>query len=106
MAQSDIIKILQTYILLLNASGIPVTKAFLYGSHARKEATENSDIDVLLVSDVFDKNDDKIRAKAWMLTEKVDARIEPYTLGSKKYLTDDVSPLLQAVKQEGIEITF
>ena len=104
MAQDDVIKLLQEYIILLKASGIPVSKAFLYGSYARNEATENSDIDVMLISGIFDQNNDKIRAKAWMATEKIDVRIEPYMVGIKKFLSDNVSPLLQAVKKEGIEI--
>jgi hypothetical protein len=39
-----------------------------------------------------------------MLTGQIDTRIEPYTVGLKKFLSDDVSPLLQIVKHEGIEI--
>ena len=104
MAQDDVIKLLQKYILLLKASGVPVTKAFLYGSYARNEATENSDIDVMLISEVFDQNNDKIRAKAWMVTEKIDVRIEPCMIGLHKFLSDNVSPLLQSIKYEGIEI--
>jgi predicted nucleotidyltransferase len=77
MVQDDVIKLLQKYVLLLNASGVPVTKAFLYGSYARNEATENSDIDVMLISEVFDRSNDIIRAKAWTVTEKIDIRIEP-----------------------------
>lgn len=106
MAQSDVIIILQRYIKLLNASGITITKAFLYGSYARNEATSNSDIDVMLISEMFDRDDDRVRAKAWTLTEKVDIRIEPYTLGEKKYFADDISPLLQIIKKEGIEISL
>lgn len=55
-------------------------------------------------STVFDIHDYKIKAKAWLLTEKVDVRIEPYTIGEKKYLSDNISPLLQLVKKEGLEI--
>ena len=104
MAQVEIIDLVKKYILLLNASGIPVVKAFLYGSYSRKEAQSDSDIDVMVISPVFDIHDDKIKAKAWLLTEKVDVRIEPYTVGVKKYLSDDISPLLQIVKKEGLEI--
>ena len=104
MAQDDVIKLLRKYIILLKASGIPVTKAFLYGSYARNEATENSDIDVMLISEIFNQNNDKIRAKAWMTTEKIDVRIEPYMISLHKFLSDNVSPLLQIVKREGIEI--
>ena len=104
MAQIEIIDIVRKYVLLLNASGIPVVKAFLYGSYSRNEAQSDSDIDVMIISPVFDKHNDKIKAKAWLLSEKIDIRIEPYTVGEKKYLSDDVSPLLQIVKKEGIEI--
>jgi len=104
MAHDDVIKLLQNYIMLLNTLGITVTKAYLYGSYARNEANENSDIDVMLISEVFDQHNDKIRAKAWMATEKIDVRIEPYMIGLHKFLSDEVSPLLQQVKQEGIEI--
>ena len=104
MAQREVIEILKKYCLLLNISGIPVEKAFLYGSYSRNEETADSDIDIMIVSPVFDENDDVIKAKAWRLTEKINLRIEPYTVGSKKFLNDNVSPLLQIVKREGIEI--
>jgi predicted nucleotidyltransferase len=104
MAQIEIIDLVRKYILLLNAAGIPVVKAFLYGSYARNEAHPDSDIDVMVISPAFDTHDDKIKAKAWLLTEKVDLRIEPYTIGVNKYLSDDISPLLQIVKKEGLEI--
>lgn len=104
MAQVEIIDLVRKYILLLNASGIPVVKAFLYGSYSRNEAQLDSDIDVMVISPVFDIHDDKIKAKAWLLSEKVDVRIEPYTVGVKKFFSDDISPLLQIVKKEGLEI--
>ena len=44
------------------------------------------------------------KALVWALTRKVDTRIEPYTIGVKKFLSDDISPLLQIVRREGIEI--
>ena len=34
---------------------MPVEKAYLYGSYARGEENEESDIDILLVSELFDK---------------------------------------------------
>jgi len=104
MAQSEIIELVKKYCLSLSSFGIPVTKAYLYGSWARNEANENSDIDVMVVSPIFDKHNDLMKAKAWRATEKIDLRIEPYTVSSQKFLNDDVSPLLQVVKREGIEI--
>ena len=51
------------------------------------------------------KNDDKLIGKTWRLTTKVDSRIEPFIVGTKRFLIDDYSPLLEIVRQEGIEIT-
>jgi len=53
---------------------------------------------------LFDKNDILIKAKSWQFTEKIDLSIEPYTIGIQKYLNDDVSPLLQEIRKEGIAI--
>ncbi len=105
MSQREIIKTLQQYIQDLANSGIPIEKAFLYGSYARNEATDESDIDVMLVSSLFDKNFDNIAGKIWTLSKEYHILIEPYMVGTKRFLTDDYSPLLEIVRQEGIEIT-
>lgn len=106
MAQSEIIKLLQSYIRLLNNAGLKIHKAFLYGSFARNTATPDSDIDVMLVSEKFDNNNIDEKAKAWQLTRKVDLRIEPFTIGLRRFFSDDDSPLVAAVKKEGIEIAI
>ena len=105
MSQEDVIKILLTYIELLKQAGIPVQKAYLYGSYARNEATESSDIDVMLVSDIFDTDDDYILSKPWAPACRIDYRIEPIAVGAKRFLNDDISPIIQIVKQEGVEIS-
>ena len=106
MAQSDVIKPLELYVRLLNEAGLKIQKAFLYGSFARNEARADSDIDVMLVSENFDNNNIDEKAKAWQLTRKVDLRIEPFTIGSKRFFSDDDSALVDQVKKEGIEITI
>ena len=95
MVQGEVIELLKQYCLLLNLSGIKVDKAFLYGSYAREEATKDSDIDIMLVSQMFDANEADANIKALSFTRKADSRIEPYTVGLKQFLTDDISPLLQ-----------
>ena len=71
---------------------------------ARGEASPDSDIDVMLVSKSFDNSDEEANIKAWSFTRRVDTRIEPYTVGLHQFLNDEVSPLLQIVNQDGIEI--
>jgi predicted nucleotidyltransferase len=104
MADKDIIEKIRKSLFVLNANNIKVYKAFLYGSYARNEATEESDIDVLIVSPEFDKRDDRIVGKTWRLVTEIDSRIEPYIVGYDKFISDQDSPLLQIIKKEGIEV--
>lgn len=104
ITQKEVIEILKRYCNLLSVSGIPVEKAFLYGSYSDGKETEESDMDIMIVSSVFDYPNDEAKAKAWRLSDDIDYRIEPYLVGKNRFLTDDVSPLLQIVKKEGIEI--
>ena len=102
MSQTDAINIVRAYLVVLKQAGINIDKAFLYGSYARDEA--NIDSDLLLVSSLFDTDDDYVLAKPWLYTNKVDYRIEPLSIGLKRFATDDTSPIIELVRQTGIEI--
>ena len=106
MVTREVIDILTQYIILLNAEGISVEKAFLFGSYSNNTASENSDIDVMIVSDKYDENDDITIGKIWRLTRKINTKIEPFLIGVKKYKEDNSSPLVSMVKMNGIEIAF
>ena len=104
MVQREIIKIIKQYIKNLNEGGIIIQFAYLYGSYARNEATPESDIDVLLVSDIFDTNDDVVLSNPWLPKFRNDFRIEPIAIGTKRFETDDISPIIERAKKEGIKI--
>ena len=104
MSQIDAINIIRAYLKILKRAGIKVDRAFLYGSFASNEATEDSDIDLMLVSSMFDTDDDYILAKPWIYSAKVDPRIEPISIGLLRFNTDDTSPIIELVRQTGIEI--
>lgn len=104
MSQAEVIILIRNYLEVLKQAGIPVEMAYLYGSYARNEATIESDIDLLLVSSVFDTNDDYVLSSPWLYTTQIDPRIEPYAVGLKKFHTDHISPLLEIVRKEGIRI--
>ena len=106
MSQREATEIVRQYVKLLNKSGLSIYKAFIYGSYATNKASDESDIDVLLVSKVFDEPGIGAKTQIWALTREVDTRIEPYAVGIKKFLSDDISPLLSIVKREGIEIQY
>lgn len=105
MSQADVINIVRSYLLVLKQAGIVIDKAYLYGSYARDEATSESDIDVLLISSQFDTDDDYVLSKPWLFTTKVNHHLEPLSIGLKRFNSDDSSPIIEVVRQTGIEIT-
>jgi predicted nucleotidyltransferase len=102
MAKNEVIKILQSYIYLLRAEGISVDKAFLYGSYLSNTASPDSDIDLMIVTDNHD--DDYLAGKIWKLTRKVNTKIEPFLVAKGRFYGDDNSPLVELVKNTGLEI--
>lgn len=104
MARKEVIEILKKYIILLNAEGISVNRAFLFGSYSNDTASDSSDIDIMIVSDKFDETDDIAVGKIWKLTRKINTRIEPFLIGLSKFRDDNTSPLVSMIKTRGIEI--
>jgi predicted nucleotidyltransferase len=104
MAKKSVIKIINRYLELLRKNGLKIDKAYLFGSFARGDENHESDIDLMIVSKIFDSENDKAVGLAWKITRQVDSRIEPYLVGLEKFNNDDISPLLQIVKQEGISL--
>ncbi|NUN09147.1 MAG: hypothetical protein HUU54_08230 [Ignavibacteriaceae bacterium] len=50
------------------------------------------------------ENPDKYAGKIWMIATDLNYRIEPITIGAKRFITDDESPLIEMIKLEGIKI--
>lgn len=104
MANAEIINIIKKYLQELSEKGIHITKCFLYGSQAKKTATKDSDIDLLLISPLFDENIERYLPILWLSDIRTDNRIEPLAIGEKRFQTDDISPIIEVVRQEGVEI--
>lgn len=58
----------------------------------------------MLVSGLMSDNDIEKKSRAWILTKDVDTRIEPYLISMNRFNKDDISPLIEVVRREGIEI--
>ena len=104
MVDAKVIDIVKDYLRKLEIRGLHISKAYLYGSQAKGNATNDSDIDLMLVSPLFDDNTDSFAALIWFSASEVSYKIEPIAVGEKKFLTDEYSPLIGIVKKEGIEI--
>lgn len=101
MDRREIVEILKKYIFVLRSEGIPIDKAFLYGSYLSNSAGDESDIDIMIVTE---NEDDFLAGKIWSLTGKVNSRIEPYIVGKGRFINNKDSPLIDLVKRTGLEI--
>ncbi len=73
-------KIIEKYILALEKNDIPIKQAILFGSYARGKYSEFSDIDIALVSTIFEGNrfTDRGKIRKINLSVSSDLEILPY----------------------------
>jgi hypothetical protein len=86
----------------MREEGIPVSSAYLFGSYARGQGSNWSDIDVAVVSSVI--SDDRLeeRIRLMKLSAAIDSRIEPVPFRPDTFVDED--PLVWEIKQKGIPI--
>lgn len=79
-----------------------IVAAYVYGSEARQEATEWSDIDVAVISPDF--ADDLFAAQVLLmkLAARVDDRIEPRAFTPQGFNVND--PLANAIQNTGVRV--
>jgi len=86
----------------LTKNGIPVRYGVLFGSHVNGKPHKWSDIDLLVVSPIYDKRRTyKQAVKLWRIAADVDARIEPIPVGEKQFEQDNNSVIIAVARREG-----
>lgn len=105
-AKSDIKRIVARYIENLIYLGVPVERFYLFGSQSRLDAGENSDVDVAVISPLFEGMSLWDRAgylgkAAWDISCPLDV------LGFSPSQARKATPgtLLDHIMKDGIEIT-
>ena len=83
--------------------GLKISKAILFGSFARGDFNDESDIDLLLVSPDFDTDKDRHYGLLWKLTKISDYKIEPVPVGEEIFNRDSGFPIVEIAKHEGYE---
>lgn len=79
-----------------------ITAIILFGSYAKGTETENSDIDLAVISDDFDDVYDCMAILMGM-TWDIDARIEPHPITTEDY--ENISnPFVKEVVDTGIKV--
>ena len=101
MAKREIVETLKKYIFILRSEGIIIDRAYLYGSYLSNTENDDSDIDIMIVTE---NEDDYLCGKIWSLTRKVNSKIEPYLVGKGRFNSTETSPLIDLVKKTGLKI--
>ena len=97
-----IIEMVKQYAGLIQKENIRIDKLYLFGSYARGVATDESDIDVVIISKDFkgDRFDD--RRKLVPLRRKLDRRIEPIPYRPEDFKKND--PLVVEILSNSVEV--
>ncbi|MBM3289383.1 MAG: nucleotidyltransferase domain-containing protein [Candidatus Hydrogenedentes bacterium] len=106
MATEDVIGVVRKFLRRARQAGIPAERAVLYGSFARGDFNEDSDIDVLVIVDDSTSREelDRIWTRLGVLTWGFDTRIEPIPVTNAQFDGGDLSPICYAARTEGISI--
>ncbi len=104
MVDGKIVAVIKQYLAKVEEQGIKTVGAILYGSAARGEMRKNSDIDLIVLSPVFNKPHTHEQVDPLWLATTIDYRIEPIACGEAEWQTDDTRPILEYARREGILI--
>lgn len=96
MDKNEVLRKIERYIKLLNENILP-KKVILYGSYAKGNWNDNSDIDIAVVVDI--KNEDFLTLESllYKLRRNIDVRIEPILLEEG----EDKSGFLEDILKHG-----
>jgi predicted nucleotidyltransferase len=105
MAGEPVHVAIRRYLQAVRKSGLQTSRAVLFGSHARGDADEWSDIDLIVISpDLDGEMDRKKVALLWELRAITDSRIEPIPSDEKEWEGESARPIIEIARLEGIVI--
>ncbi len=93
---------IENYLLALKQNNIPIKEAILFGSYAKGNPSEWSDIDIALVSEIFKGNRIEDKDKIRKITLAVSSEIEVMPFSLKDYKSEN--PLVKEIKTTGIKL--
>jgi uncharacterized protein len=102
MLENSVLTSVRAYIKALKGQGIDVERAVVFGSQANGHAHAWSDIDLLVVSPMFDDMRDRSGINIlWRIAARIDSRIEPIPCGSRQWRDDDSSAVIEIARRDG-----
>ena len=104
MDRDEAIQIIKKFVKRLKKHGIKVEKVILFGSYAKGNFKEYSDIDVAIISPDFGRDRFEERILLSKIAAHIDRRLEPHPVGTEELEKDDWKLLIHEIKTQGIEI--
>jgi hypothetical protein len=105
MADPTIIDIVQRYLRNLAQHGIVARMGILFGSYASGHPGQWSDIDLVVVSAAFDGTFSRDAINSlWRVAARTDSRIEPIPCGERQWVEDEVTPIIEIARREGVQV--
>jgi predicted nucleotidyltransferase len=102
MLEQSVLTSVRNYLAALTSQGIVVERLVVFGSQAKGQAHEWSDIDLLVISPQFDNMKDRSTVNLlWRVAARTDSRIEPIPCGSRQWRDDDSSAIIEIARREG-----
>jgi len=98
----DIKNTINKYLLSLKEHKIPIKQAILFGSYAKGNYHEWSDIDLALVSEIFEGDRIKDRSKIRKITLSVSHDIEVLPYNPRDFTKED--PFVKEIINSGIKL--
>jgi len=95
-------EVIEKYLKLLKINQIPIECAFLFGSYAKGEENEYSDIDIALVSKIFEGKRISDRGKVRKITLSISSDLEIMPFHPKDFNKDN--PFAKEIIESGIKI--
>jgi len=95
--------LVEKYLDKVQASGIEVSKALVFGSHATGQAGKDSDIDLAVVSSDFGRDYHRELVTLFKLVDTETRELEPIPF-SPQGLKDKYNPLASEVRRYGVPI--
>lgn len=95
-------KIIEKYIVALRDNNVPVSQAVLFGSYAQGNYKEWSDIDIALVSNIFEGKRFEDRGKIRKINLSVSSDLEVLPYRPDDFTADD--PFVREIIKTGVRI--
>lgn len=95
-------RLITRYLEELEKNNVPIRRAILFGSYVKGSSHEWSDIDIALVSDVFEGIRFKDRNKIRKITLGISSDLSPLPYRPEDFSPDD--PFVREIMEHGIVV--